>query len=206
MKKFISLILFSLMMISSVEAHASVINLFDYISLQDEKLDLATSNTNKDTSKNLKAKDASKTNAKDNKKNSNNNIEVFNQNGTQLAISKTDIDLMAKLVYCESRGEPFEGQVAVASVVLNRVMNPQFPNTISGVIFQKNAFSCVTNGKLEANPTKACYDAVYEAIKGKDPTNEALFFYNPSIATCSWMKETSKKDSKTIGNHTFFKK
>lgn len=207
MKKFISLILFSLMMISSIEANASVINLFDYISLQDEKLDLIASKTNIDTSKDLKNKTTSNnTTTNDSKKISNNNIEVFNHNGNQLIISKADIDLMAKLVYCESRGEPFEGKVAVASVVLNRVMHPQFPNTINGVIFQKNAFSCVVNGKLEANPTNACYDAVYEAIRGKDPTNEALFFYNPSIATCSWMKETSKKDTKRIGNHTFFKK
>lgn len=205
MKKFISLILFSFMMISSVEANASMLNLFDYISLQDEKLDLAENNTEKDV--NPKEKDASKdTNSKDSTKISQNNIEVFNQNGYQLNINQSDIDLMAKLVYCESRGEPFEGQVAVASVVLNRVMDPQFPDTISEVIFQKNAFSCVKDGKLDAKPTESCYSAVYEAIQGKDPTNDALFFYNPSIATCSWMKETSKKDSKTIGNHTFFKK
>ena len=112
---------------------------------------------------------------------------------------------MAKLVYAESRGEPFEGKVAVASVVLNRVMISQFPNSIREVIFQKNAFSCVKNNEIIANPDQDCYNAVYEAIKGVDPTNNAIFFYNPKISTCSWMKSTEKNDVKTIGNHVFFK-
>ncbi|WP_420825935.1 cell wall hydrolase [Clostridium taeniosporum] len=112
---------------------------------------------------------------------------------------------MAKLVYAESIGEPYDGKVAVASVVLNRVMSPNFPNSIREVIFQKNAFSCVKNGKIKANPNQTCYNAVYDAIKGYDPTNEALFFYNPSTATCAWMHQTQKQDTKTIGHHTFFK-
>ena len=112
---------------------------------------------------------------------------------------------MAKLVYAESRGEPYEGKIAVASVVLNRLLNPGFPNSIKGVIFQTNAFSCVRDRDIKANPDQSCYDAVYEAINGKDPTNEALYFYNPAIATCSWMKQTQKKDTKSIGNHVFFK-
>lgn len=137
----------------------------------------------------------------------NETIEVFNNNGSSssLYISQSDIDLMAKLVYAESRGEPFEGKVAVASVVLNRVTSPQFPNTVTDVIFQSNAFSCVKNNEIVANPDQSCYDAVYESIKGVDPTNDALFFYNPAIATCSWMKSTNKRDVTTIGNHVFFK-
>ncbi len=123
----------------------------------------------------------------------------------EIGITQDDIDLMAKLVYAESRGEPFEGKVAVASVVLNRLLNPGFPNSIKGVIFQTNAFSCVRDRDIKANPDQSCYDAVYEAINGKDPTNEALYFYNPAIATCSWMKQTQKKDTKSIGNHVFFK-
>lgn len=132
-------------------------------------------------------------------------VEVFN-NGTQtLYLTRSDIDLMAKLIYAESRGEPFEGKVAVASVVLNRVVNPNFPNTVREVIFQPKAFSCVKNGAIEASPDEICYSAVYEAIRGTDPTNEALFFYNPAIATCSWMKSAEKKDSTSIGHHLFFK-
>lgn len=137
--------------------------------------------------------------------NSEETVEVFKHNNKQVYLSQADIHLMAKLVYAESRGEPFEGKIAVASVVLNRLLSPSFPNTIEDVIFQTNAFSCVRNRDIKANPDQSCYDAVYEAINGKDPTNEALFFYNPTIATCSWMKQTEKKDTKSIGNHVFFK-
>jgi N-acetylmuramoyl-L-alanine amidase len=137
--------------------------------------------------------------------NSDSVVEVFSQGKNNLNITKSDIDLMAKLVYAESRGEPFEGKVAVASVVLNRVLSPKFPNTIKGVIFEPNAFSCVKNNNIIAYPDQKCYDAVYQAIKGTDPTHEALFFYNPKISTCSWMKAIKKIDSLTIGQHTFFK-
>jgi len=132
-------------------------------------------------------------------------LEVFDHATQQLYITGDDIDLMAKLVCAESIGEPYSGKIAVASVVLNRTIDPHFPNTIKEVIFQKNAFSCVKNGKISANPNEDCYNAVYEAIKGADPTNDALFFYNPSIATCNWMKDTEKFNQTTIGHHTFFK-
>lgn len=132
-------------------------------------------------------------------------LEVFKHDNQQLYITGEDIDLMAKLVSAESIGEPYEGKVAVASVVLNRTIDPSFPNTIKEVIFQKNAFSCVKNGQINAKTNQDCYNAVYDAIKGYDPTNEALFFYNPSTATCNWMKQTQKFNKKTIGHHTFFK-
>lgn len=132
-------------------------------------------------------------------------LEVFNHDTAQLYITGEDIDLMAKLVSAESIGEPYTGKVAVASVVLNRTISPNFPNTIKEVIFQKNAFSCVRNGEINAIATQECYDAVYDAIKGTDPTNDALFFYNPTIATCNWMKQTQKINQTTIGHHTFFK-
>lgn len=132
-------------------------------------------------------------------------IEVFNHNSKQLYITGEDIDLMAKLVAAESIGEPYEGKVAVASVVLNRTVSSSFPNTIKEVIFQKNAFSCVKNGKIKSVANQDCYNAVYDAIKGYDPSNEALFFYNPATATCNWMKTTKKVNEKIIGHHTFFK-
>ncbi|PRR83590.1 cell wall hydrolase [Clostridium vincentii] len=132
-------------------------------------------------------------------------VEVFNSGTQTLYLTRSDIDLMAKLIYAESRGEPFEGKVAVASVVLNRVVDPKFPSTVTDVIFQSKAFSCVQNGDIKAFPDEICYSAVYEAIRGTDPTNEAVFFYNPTISTCSWMKSTEKKDSKSIGHHLFFK-
>lgn len=145
-----------------------------------------------------------KSNLQSNEKN-NDVLEVFNREAQQLYITGEDIDLMAKLVSAESIGEPYAGKVAVASVVLNRTLDPHFPNTIKEVIFQKNAFSCVKNGKINANANQDCYNAVYDAIRGADPTNDALFFYNPTIATCNWMKETPKVNQTTIGHHTFFK-
>ena len=132
-------------------------------------------------------------------------LEVFKHDNQQLYITGEDIELMAKLVSAESIGEPYDGKVAVASVVLNRTLDPNFPNTIKDVIFQKNAFSCVRNGQINANANQDCYNAVYDAIKGHDPTNQALFFYNPSTATCNWMKQTPKFNKTTIGHHTFFK-
>jgi len=132
-------------------------------------------------------------------------LEVFNHATKSLSITSEDIDLMAKLVSAESIGEPYTGKIAVASVVLNRTIDPHFPNTIQEVIFQKNAFSCVKNSKINATANQDCYNAVYDAIRGADPTNDALFFYNPTIATCNWMKETHKINQTTIGHHTFFK-
>ena len=131
-------------------------------------------------------------------------IEVFSHNDKLIYLTKEDLDLMAKIVYAESKGEPYEGKIAVASVILNRVLSPGFPNSIKEVILQPQAFSCVVNGEINVTPTDECYNAVYDAIEGNDPTNEALFFYNPAIATCSWMQGVEKKDSKTIGQHLFF--
>lgn len=132
-------------------------------------------------------------------------INVFSSGQKSLYITQSDVGLMAKLVYAESRGEPFEGKVGVASVVLNRVLDSNFPNSIREVIFQTNAFSCVQQNDIIAYPDQDCYDAVYSAISGNDPTHEALYFYNPAISTCSWMKQTEKDDLKTIGQHVFFK-
>lgn len=133
-------------------------------------------------------------------------VQVFTSNSRSVYITNSDIELMSKVVHRESRGEPFEGKVAVASVILNRAVNPKFPSTIEGVIKQKNAFSCVVNGQVDASPDRSCYEAVYEALKGIDPTNNSLFFYNPKISTSSWMKNVHKEDIVVIGNHVFFKK
>lgn len=131
-------------------------------------------------------------------------LQVFKQGDATLNLSQDDIDFMAKVVHAESKGEPFQGKVAVASVILNRVIDPNFPNTVTGVITQKNAFSCVRNGKVNAVPNSDSYNAVMEAIRGNDPTNKALFFYNPDIATCNWMHGVQKKNVQSIGRHVFF--
>lgn len=129
-------------------------------------------------------------------------VEVFN--GSNVYVSQDDLDLMAKVVYAESCAEPYTGKVAVASVILNRVKEPGFPKTIENVIKQKDAFSCVKNGIIAVSTDSTCYSAVIEALKGNDPTEKALFFYNPKTATSSWMKNVPKYRVKAIGNHVFF--
>ncbi|MCB2306729.1 cell wall hydrolase [Clostridium estertheticum] len=137
-------------------------------------------------------------------------VEVFNKSNNSICITDNDIYLMSQVVYAESCGEPDSGKLAVASVILNRASDSHFPKSISGVINQKNAFSCVKNGKVYHNgksnviPDSACYTAVLDALKGKDPTYNAVFYYNPEIATSGWMKSINKTNIKTIGNHVFF--
>lgn len=131
-------------------------------------------------------------------------VEVFSHQNQKIYLTRNDINLMAAVVYGESKGEPYDGKVAVASVILNRVVNYKFPNSVKSVITQKNAFSCVRNGKIPLTQDKLCYKAVYDAISGYDPTNNCCFFYNPKIATCNWMKGVNKTNTKRIGNHVFF--
>lgn len=132
-------------------------------------------------------------------------IEVFKENNTMLYLTQEDIYLMSQVVYAESKGEPFEGKVAVASVILNRAVDGSFPNSIREVIFQPYAFSCIIDGQISVEPSQECFNAVYEALAGNDPTDNALFFYNPQIATCNWMKGVEKVNSKSIGQHLFFR-
>lgn len=131
-------------------------------------------------------------------------VQVFNSDGKNYNITNKDIILMAQIVYAESRGEPYDGKVGVAAVILNRMKSGKYPPSIEGVIKQKNAFSCINNGKISVTPTESCYNAVFDALEGTDPTNNALFFYNPKIATCGWMQGIKKEHTKTIGNHVFF--
>jgi N-acetylmuramoyl-L-alanine amidase len=131
-------------------------------------------------------------------------VQVFSLSDRKVYITDDDIYLMAQIVYAESRSEPYAGKVAVASVILNRLKSPGFPKTIEQVIKQKAAFSCIRNGEIDVVPDKMSYEAVLDALKGKDPTNNAVFFYNPKIATSVWMKQVSKKNVKPIGNHVFF--
>ncbi|MDD3224082.1 MAG: cell wall hydrolase [Clostridium sp.] len=131
-------------------------------------------------------------------------VAVFNSNGTPLNVTSNDVDLMAKVVYKESNAEPYEGKIAVASVILNRLKNREFPKSVDGVVKQRYAFSCVIDGKIDAAPNKSCYDAVYDALNGKDPTSNALYFYNPKLSSSGWMNTVKKYNVKFIGNHVFF--
>ena len=117
--------------------------------------------------------------------------------------SQNDIQLMANAVYGESRGETYVGQVAVASVILNRVNSVSFPNTVSGVIFEPGAFTAVADGQIWLTPNERAKEAVLDAINGWDPTGNALYYFNPNTATSSWI--WSRPQIKQIGKHIFCK-
>ncbi len=112
-----------------------------------------------------------------------------------------EIEMLAKLVYGEARGEPFKGQVAVAAVVLNRLKHDDFPDTVKDVIFEPRAFTAVADGQYYAKPDKTAYRAVYNAIQGWDPTGGALYYFNPETATSKWI--WSRKQITKIGKHIF---
>ncbi|WP_339273431.1 cell wall hydrolase [Paenibacillus sp. FSL W8-0426] len=108
---------------------------------------------------------------------------------------------LAKLIHGEARGESFEGQVAVGAVVLNRVQSDKFPSSISKVIFQKGQFTAIDDGQFNQKPSQTSYRAARAALNGSDPTNGALYYYNPKIATSVWSK--SRPTLLTIGQHDF---
>ncbi len=113
----------------------------------------------------------------------------------------SDHRLLSKLVYAEARGESYKGQVAVAAVVLNRVASSSFPNTISGVIYQAGAFSCVDNGSINNTPDSSCIRAALDALNGWDPTGGCLYYYNARTAQDKWI--FSRTVQTVIGNHSF---
>ena len=115
--------------------------------------------------------------------------------------SSSDLYLLAKCVHAEARGEPYVGQVAVAAVILNRVASPDFPNTISGVVYQHWAFTAVHDGQINLEPNDTAYQAAKDALNGWDPTYGCLYYYNPETATSSWI--FSRQTVTTIGKHVF---
>lgn len=117
--------------------------------------------------------------------------------------SQNDIKLIANAVYGESRGESYVGQVAVAAVILNRVESPNFPNTVSGVIFEPLAFTAVADGQIWLTPNETAKKATLDAINGWDPTGNALYYFNPATATSAWI--WSRPQIKQIGKHIFCK-
>lgn len=118
--------------------------------------------------------------------------------------NKEDLELLARIIHGEARGEPYEGQVAVGAVVLNRVKSQGFPNTIREVIFQKNQFSAVSDGQFYLEPNETAYRAARDALSGRDPSLGALFFYNPKTAkTLHWLSQ--RETTIVIGNHVFAK-
>ena len=135
------------------------------------------------------------------------NEKIENQNSSIAASSQgtSDIQLMARAINGEARGEPYEGQVAVGAVILNRVKSSQFPNTVAGVIYQSGAFTAVSDGQI--NQPIAQYSTVYKAAQdaknGWDPTGGCIYYFNPATATNKWI--WSRPLVKTIGKHRFCK-
>ena len=119
------------------------------------------------------------------------------------ANNSSNLNLLARLVYAEARGEPYTGQVAVAAVVLNRVKSSSFPNTVSGVIYQAGAFSVVNDGQINLTPNQTAYNAASDALNGWDPSYGSIYYFNPNTATSSWI--WSRPHVITIGNHRFCK-
>lgn len=117
--------------------------------------------------------------------------------------NSSNLNLLARLVYGEARGEPYTGQVAVAAVVLNRVKSSKFPNTVAGVIYQAGAFDVVSDGQINMTPNSTAIKAAQDAINGWDPSYGAIYYFNPNTATSSWI--WSRPLTVVIGKHRFCK-
>ena len=132
--------------------------------------------------------------------------DVGEQNVSYAATANSsDIQLMARAINGEARGEPYEGQVAVGAVILNRVKSSQFPNTIAGVIYQSGAFTAVADGQINVPIAEgsSVYKAAKDAMNGWDPTGGCIYYFNPDTATNKWI--WSRPYVKTIGKHRFCK-
>ena len=117
------------------------------------------------------------------------------------SVSQSDLNLLARMISAEARGEPYVGQVAVGAVILNRVRHPSFPNTISGVLYQNGAFSALYDGQFNEAVADSAYNAARDALNGWDPTGGCIYYYNPKTATNQWIRTLPIVT--TIGNHVF---
>lgn len=117
--------------------------------------------------------------------------------------NSSNVNLLARVIYGEARGEPYAGQVAVGAVILNRVKSSKFPNTISGVVYQSGAFDAVADGQVNMTPDSTAKKAAQDALNGWDPSYGAIYYFNPSTATNKWI--WSRPMTVTIGKHRFCK-
>ena len=117
--------------------------------------------------------------------------------------NSANIELLARAIHGEARGEPYTGMVAVGAVILNRVESPNFPSTIAGVVYQKGAFDAVSDGQINLTPNEQSYNAARDAMNGWDPSGGAIYYFNPSTATNKWI--WSRPMTITIGKHRFCK-
>ena len=132
---------------------------------------------------------------------------IFNSSSSSsnssVSTSSNDLNLLARVMYGEARGESYTGQVAIGAVVLNRVRHSSFPNTIAGVIYQSGAFDAVSDGQINLTPNSTAKKAAQDALNGWDPTYGAIYYFNPNTATNKWI--WSRPMTVTIGNHRFCK-
>lgn len=123
------------------------------------------------------------------------------QDGGSSTSQWESVDLLARVISAEARGEPYSGQVAVGAVILNRVEHPSFPNTIAGVVYQPGAFTCMVDGQIDQPVAQSAVRAAQEALNGADPSGRAIYYFNPNTATSAWI--WSRPLIKVIGNHRF---
>lgn len=131
---------------------------------------------------------------------------IFNSSSSSnstVSTNSSDLNLLARVIYGEARGESYTGQVAIGAVVLNRVRHSSFPNTIAGVIYQSGAFDAVSDGQINLTPNSTAKKAAQDALNGWDPTYGAIYYFNPNTATNKWI--WSRPMTVTIGNHRFCK-
>lgn len=117
--------------------------------------------------------------------------------------TNANVELLARVIYGEARGEPYTGQVAIAAVILNRVKDSRFPQTIAGVVYQAGAFDAVADGQVNLSPNSTAYRAARDALNGWDPTYGCIYYYNPATATNGWIR--SLPITVRIGKHVFSK-
>ena len=132
-----------------------------------------------------------------------NALGITSQSNQTGKYSNNDVNLLAKIITAEARGEPYSGQVAVGAVILNRIEHPSFPDSLSGVIYQPGAFSCLQDGQINAKTEDSCKKAARDAMNGSDPTGGAIYYYNPAKTSNSFM--LSRPVLITIGKHKFCK-
>ncbi|ALS21882.1 MULTISPECIES: spore cortex-lytic enzyme [Paenibacillus] len=117
------------------------------------------------------------------------------------SLNQAEIDILARVIHSEARGEPYMGKVAVGAVVMNRIQSPLFPNTIQGVVFQPRAFTAVDDGQYWLTPDRSAYLAAFDAVRGWDPTKNSLYYFNPDTATSAWI--WTRPQVLKIGKHIF---
>lgn len=123
------------------------------------------------------------------------------EKGEDMAAESAEVELLARVISAEARGEPYSGQVAVGAVILNRVAHPAFPGTIAGVVYQPGAFTCMVDGQFDEPVSELSARAARDAINGADPSGGAIYYFNPDTATSAWI--WSRPLIKVIGRHRF---